>query len=81
MFGTVGWRHVFGDVKPESRLAFDAGQPFTVAGAPIGRDAALVELGAEVMIARSASLGLGYAGQYASGSREHSANVNIRWQF
>lgn len=81
IYGTVGWRHVFGDVKPESRLAFDAGQPFTVAGAPIGRDAALVELGAEVAIARTATLGLGYAGQYASGSREHSANVNIRWQF
>jgi len=81
VFGTVGWRHVFGDVKPESVLAFDAGQPFTVAGAPIGRDAALLELGAEVAIAKSASLGLGYSGQYASGSRDHSANVNVRWQF
>lgn len=81
VFGTVGWRHVFGDVKPESVLAFDAGQPFTVAGAPIGRDAALVEVGAEMAIARSATLGLGYAGQYASGSREHSANLNVRWQF
>ena len=81
VFGTVGWRHVFGDVKPESVMAFDAGQPFTVAGAPIGRDAALVEVGAEMAIARTATLGLGYSGQYASGSREHSANVNVRWQF
>lgn len=81
VYGTVGWRHVFGDVKPESVLAFDAGQPFTVAGAPIGRDAALVELGAEMAIARGATLGLGYSGQYAGGSREHSANVNVRWQF
>lgn len=81
VFGTVGWRHVFGDVKPESVLAFDASQPFTVAGAPIGRDAALVEVGAEMAIARTATLGLGYSGQYASGSREHSANVNVRWQF
>lgn len=81
VYGTVGWRHVFGDVKPESVLAFDAGQAFTVAGAPIGRDAAVLELGAEVAIGRSASLGLGYSGQYASGSREHSANVNMRWQF
>ena len=81
VFGTVGWRHVFGDVKPESVLAFDAGQPFTVAGAPIGRDAALVELGAEVAIARAASVRLGYAGQYAGDSRDHSINANVRWQF
>ncbi|MFY0478526.1 autotransporter domain-containing protein [Achromobacter marplatensis] len=81
VFGSVGWRHVFGDIKPESVLAFGAGQSFTVAGAPIGRDAALVELGAEVAIARTASLRLGYAGQYASDSREHSVNANVRWQF
>jgi len=81
VFGTVGWRHVFGDVKPESVLAFSAGQPFTVAGAPLGRDAALVELGAEMAIARTASVRLGYAGQYASDSREHSVSATARWQF
>ncbi|MFJ3463639.1 autotransporter domain-containing protein [Achromobacter spanius] len=78
-FGTAGWRHVFGDVKAESVLAFDAGRPFTVPGALIGRDAALVELGAEKAIARTATLGLGYSGHHASGSREHSANVKVRW--
>lgn len=81
VFGTVGWRHVFGDVKPESVMAFDAGQPFTVAGAPVGRDAALVELGAEMEVARTASVRLGYAGQYAGDSREHTLTANVRWQF
>ncbi|VFR53273.1 Extracellular serine protease precursor [plant metagenome] len=81
VYGTLGWRHLFGDDKGESRLAFQGSQSFTVAGAPIGRDAALVELGTELAMGRNAALGVSYAGQYASGSRDHTGMVNLRWGF
>lgn len=77
----LGWRHAFGDLTPASRVAFDAGQAFTVTGAPISRDAALVELGADLAVNRSATVGLAYAGQYASGNRDHTGRLEVRWQF
>ncbi|MGE8629275.1 autotransporter domain-containing protein [Achromobacter denitrificans] len=78
---SVGWRHALGSVQTRSTLAFDGGQPFTVAGTPIARNAALLELGGEASISRNASLGLGYSGQLSSGAREHTGTVNMRWRF
>ncbi|MBB1627553.1 autotransporter outer membrane beta-barrel domain-containing protein [Achromobacter sp. UMC71] len=77
----LGWRHAFGDLTPTSRLAFDAGQAFTVTGAPIARDAALVEVGADLAVSRRATIGLAYAGQYANANRDHTARIEVRWQF
>ncbi|WP_245636324.1 autotransporter domain-containing protein [Achromobacter kerstersii] len=79
--GTLGWRHAFGDVLPQSTMAFDGGQAFTVAGAPIARNAAVAELGAEVAVSRNASLGLNYSGQYGGGNREHAGSLNVRWRY
>lgn len=79
--GGLSWRHAFGDLKPESRLAFDAGDSFTVTGAPIARDAALVEAGFDARIARTATLGIAYAGQFGGGNRDQTASVNLRWAF
>ncbi|WP_197425061.1 autotransporter domain-containing protein [Bordetella sp. N] len=81
VYAGLGWRHAFGDVESKSKLSFDAGQAFTVAGVPIARDAALAELGADVAVGRNATLGLNYAGQFSNGSREHSATMLARWRF
>lgn len=78
---TLGWRHAFGDVLPQTRMAFDGGQAFTVSGAPIARNAALAELGAEVAVSRNASVGLNYSGQYGGGNREHAGSLNVRWRY
>ena len=77
----LGWRHAFGDIRPESRLAFDAGESFTVTGAPIARNAALAELGFDATVSRNATLGLAYAGQFGDGNRDHTATVILRWAF
>lgn len=78
---TVGWRHLFGDVTPTSLLAFEGSQPFTAIGAPIARDAAVLELGADLAVGRATTLGVSYTGQLAKDSREHGAQVNVRWRF
>lgn len=77
----AGWRHAFGDVNPTSRVAFDAGNAFTVAGAPIARNAAVLEAGLDAKVGRSASVGLSYAGQFGSGNQDHSATLEWRWAF
>lgn len=79
--GALGWRHAFGDVQPVSEMAFDGGRVFTVAGVAIARDAALVELGMDMAISRSATLGISYSGQFASNTRENAGTASLRWAF
>lgn len=77
----LGWRRAFGDVEPETTLALDGGGVLTVAGAPIAPSAALVGLGAEVALSRSAAIGLAYGGQYGGGMREHTGSLSLRWAY
>lgn len=71
--GGLAWRHAFGDVDPVRTLAFAGGSsPFTVAGLPIARNAALVEAGLDLAIGPSATLGLSYNGQLAADAQDHS---------
>lgn len=79
--GTLGWRHAFGDVTPQTRLAFQGSQAFTVAGTPVARDAALVELGASARVSERMTIGLGYSGQFGDGNRAHGGNVQVRWKY
>ncbi|RPJ92399.1 autotransporter domain-containing protein [Achromobacter xylosoxidans] len=79
--GMVGWRHAYGDVQPTATLAFDQGPAFSVAGAPIARDAARVELGADLVSIRAMTLGLRYAGEFGGGNRQHTGTLNAGWRF
>lgn len=79
--GALGWRHAFGDVSPETTLAFQGSQPFTVAGAPIARDAALVEVGVGTRVGASLAVGIGYSGQFGGGNRANAGNLNVRWRY
>jgi outer membrane autotransporter protein len=78
---TLGWRHAFGDVLPQTTMAFDGGQAFTVAGAPIARDAALAELGVEAALTKNATIGLTYSGQFGGGNRENAGSLHMTWKY
>lgn len=78
---TLGWRHAFGDAQPQSTMSFDGGQAFTVAGAPIARDAALAELGVQTALTRNATIGLNYSGQFGGGNRENAGSVHMTWRY
>lgn len=79
--GSLAWRHAYGDVTPAVRQSLAAGQSFSVAGAPIARDAAVVEAALDVGFSRWGSLGLSYSGQYASGASEQSGRAYMKWAF
>ncbi|WP_454692526.1 autotransporter domain-containing protein [Achromobacter aloeverae] len=81
LFATAGWRHSYGDLDPTTTMAFDGSQSFTVAGAPIARDAAVLSLGADLSITRATTIGLAYSGQFGGGNRQNSGAVNVRWRF
>jgi outer membrane autotransporter protein len=79
---TVGWRHAFGTVTPTAQLAFaSSGTPFVVAGVPIARDAAAVELGLDGRLWRNTTLGVAYSGQLAGNARDHGISARFVQRF
>ena len=80
--GTLGWRHAFGDVTPEARLAFSSGGvPFTTAGVPIAEDSLVTDFGLDFDLTRSVKLGLTYAGQFADDAQDHAVKGHFLWRF
>lgn len=79
--GSLGWRHALGDTTPLSTHAFSAGNTFTVAGAPLAKNAALVEAGVDMALSPSTNLGLSYDGQFAGSTRQHGVKANISIRF
>lgn len=79
--GMIGWRHAFGDTTPESSHAFSAGDGFTIAGVPIARNSALIEAGIDFNLTPNSTFSLSYAGQLASGARDHGIKANFAMRF
>jgi fibronectin-binding autotransporter adhesin len=79
---SIAWQHAFGTVDPTAALAFvSTGAPFTIAGVPLARDAALVEAGADLQITGNAKVGVSYAGQLSNSVQDHSVKGNFTWRF
>ena len=78
----AGWRHAFGNAQPTSTLAFvGGGSSFDVAGVPIARDSAVVELGVDANLAKNMTLGVAYSGQYGGGSHDNAISGRFAWKF
>lgn len=72
--GSIAWQHTFGDIKPllTERFAFSNGPAFSITGAPIARDAALVDVSADWLINENARLGVSYTGQLSSEAQNNA---------
>lgn len=69
----LGWRHAYGDTKPDADLTFiEGGGSFTTQGVPIAKDSALVEVGLDYQISPAGKLGIGYSGQLSHDNRDHA---------
>lgn len=79
---TVAWRHAFSTVTPTADLTFaSTATPFTVAGVPIARDAALIDIGLEGSITRDTVIGIGYTGQLGSDASQHGVSARLVRRF
>jgi len=81
--GALAWQTASGDLSPSAQMAFvsapNAG--FTVSGAPLADNAALIEIGADLLISEQAQLGLSYVGQYADGVSSYGLQAAMTWRF
>lgn len=81
LHGLAGWRRAFGDIAPTTTHAFAGGGAFTVAGAPLARDTALIEVGVEARLSPAARIGVAYSGSYASGATGHGLQAGFSARF
>lgn len=79
--GTLGWRHAYGDITPESTQYFAGSNAFTVEGVAIAKDAALVEAGLDVAITEASTLGLSYVGQFGNDTTQNGFNATLNVRF
>jgi outer membrane autotransporter protein len=79
---SAAWQHAFGAVTPTAALAFESnGAPFTVAGVPLARDAALVEAGFDLHLNTRVTFSVFYFGELAGGVQDNSVKGNLSWHF
>lgn len=79
---SLGWQHAFGDVDPSATLAFaSGGMPFSVAGAPIAEDTAVVAAGFDYAFSGGVLAGLSYSGQFGDGFQDNAVKGNLDIRF
>ncbi|WP_149086806.1 autotransporter serine protease [Pseudomonas prosekii] len=80
--GSLGWQHNLSSVDAQQHLAFaSGGTAFSVEGAPLVRDAALVGAHASLALSRDVRVNLDYTGQLASREKSHGVGLSLNWQF
>lgn len=79
---SLAWQYTFGDTTPEQALAFaSTGIGMGIGGVPLADNSALVEVGADAVIARDATLGLSYIGQYSGDFNDSGLRGRFNWKF
>ncbi|KFC72719.1 Outer membrane autotransporter barrel domain-containing protein [Bosea sp. LC85] len=79
--GALAWRHAFGDVTPASLLSFAGGSPFSITGIPIAKNAAVLDAGLDLAVARNATLSLSYGGQYSAHAIKQTVKGSLAVKF
>ena len=79
--GGLGWRHAFGNDRPDATLAFAGGSAFTVAGTPIAKNAAVVDAGLDFTLQPNATLGVSYTGQFGNGAKDNGIRATLAVKF
>lgn len=79
---SAAWQHVLGDVTPVTALSFaSGGTAFEIAGAPLARDSALLEAGADLHLNAQTTLGIFYQGQVARNAEDHAVRGRLAVRF
>jgi subtilase-type serine protease len=79
--GGLARRHAGGELTPQTQVAWRGGDAFSVAGAPLGEDATLVEAGVAARLSTSSLLELNYSGQFADEAHDHGINARYSLRF
>jgi len=79
--GMLGWRNASGAVAPNTTMQLDVANPFTVSGAPIARNALVMELAVSAQVGLSTAVNLSYGGQFGSGMQSNTIQAGLVFNF
>lgn len=79
--GSLGWRHVFGDVNRAATMKLSDGEVFGVVGAPLERDTALIEAGVTLDLSSRASASFNYQGELSQKTQNHGIKARFAGKF
>jgi outer membrane autotransporter protein len=78
---SAGWEHVFGDAATVSNSFVAGGSAFTVAAAPVVRDALRLGAGVSLDINETLALSASYDGRLADGLAAHAIAIELAGRF
>ena len=79
--GMMGWRNASGAVSPSTTMQLDFSNPYSVSGAPIAKNALVVELSVGAEVAQSTTVNLSYGGQFGSGTQSNTVQAGLVYRF
>jgi subtilase-type serine protease len=81
--GMIGWQHVYGGPTPNATFAFASAPstPFSIAGAPIARDALALELGVDRRLTSNIKLSVYYSGLLSSSASDNAIKAKLEATF
>ncbi|MFI5015686.1 MAG: autotransporter domain-containing protein, partial [Hyphomicrobiales bacterium] len=78
----IGWQRAYGDVDPTALMAFRGSPaPFSIAGAPIDRNAFLAETGLDYALSPNLTIGASYFGQYGTRAKDSAVKAKLEARF
>lgn len=76
------WQHALDGTKTEATMAFNGTtEAFTIAGTPLSKDAALVDLGFDIRFTESLGLNVSYAGTFSKAGDSNAARATLSYRF
>jgi outer membrane autotransporter protein len=79
---SAAWQHAFGDLTPNAALAFlSTGTGFVITGASLAQDSALIDVGFDLNLRPTVTLGASYAGQFANQLQDNAVKGRFTWIF
>jgi len=82
LYGDLGWQRAFGDKNAQTTNRFaNTSAQYSAQGVGVGKNRALIGAGVQAQLSSKAVFNLGYQGQFGSGSRDHSANLQVKVRF
>ncbi len=78
----LGWQHALSKRDVESTLAFaQGGTAYAIQGAPLAKDAALLDFNLDWRLSPATQFGIGYSGSLANQGSSHTARAVLRTLF
>ena len=81
--GMIGWQHVYGGPTPNATMAYASAplNAFSIAGAPIARDALALEFGLDRRLTSNIKLSVYYSGLLSSSASDNAIKAKLEATF